>query len=393
MNSDNGPQRDRRTPWMRWVLLGLLRRWKKNALSILTMSAGVSSAVVVLASAQSSTNSIADQFQEMGDSTVSASVPSSVAHWTILEERLQGMPNVIRGGVFEPMFNSDSGVVEVRSLSGGGTGQARLITATPAGMSAHSVVLIKGTMPTTASWSADPSVCVIGTALANELGVDVPGYIRVGSAVIRVVATVGDAGNSLAASQSLIVSPDIIGRLGVQDEDYLIAVRAAPALGKRVGAALPAQLAGAKAEAVRVSVPARADRIERSISGSVAQLVLILTLVTVVASAAIIGNTMLMAVIARRGEVGVELSMGASRMWVTRQFFVESAMLGSIGGYTGWAIGVAVSGALAWVAGYEMALPLVSWLLLLLGPAAGMLGGFIPAWRASKMDPASLLVS
>jgi ABC-type lipoprotein release transport system permease subunit len=114
--------------------------------------------------------------------------------------------------------------------------------------------------------------------------------------------------------------------------------------------------------------------------------------------AAVLGaaNTMLAAVGARTHEVGVLRSLGFGRMAILLSFLVEAALIGLAGGLIGALIVLPLdglqTGTMNWNTFTETAFSFrVDAKLLLtaitIAVTLGLVGGFIPAWRASRLEP------
>jgi len=99
-------------------------------------------------------------------------------------------------------------------------------------------------------------------------------------------------------------------------------------------------------------------------------------------------NIMLVSVAERQREIGIRLAAGARVRDIRRQFLLEAAGIGLVGGLAGIALG---AGAGQFLAQYYNAEALVSAELVLLATAtavgAGLLFGYLPAYRASLLDP------
>jgi putative ABC transport system permease protein len=103
-------------------------------------------------------------------------------------------------------------------------------------------------------------------------------------------------------------------------------------------------------------------------------------------------NIMLVSVTERTREIGLRMAVGARRRDLLAQFLVEASVLSGIGGLVGIAIGA--SGAS--FAASAMRWPVIlapEWMVLAVGfsAAVGVLFGFYPAWRASRLDPIDAL--
>ena len=99
-------------------------------------------------------------------------------------------------------------------------------------------------------------------------------------------------------------------------------------------------------------------------------------------------NIMLVSVTERTKEIGLRLAVGARRRDVLLQFLVEAMVMSLIGGVIGVGIGILTARALTAVLDWPTELSVLT-LLLAFGIAAivGILFGYYPARRASRLDP------
>ena len=113
-----------------------------------------------------------------------------------------------------------------------------------------------------------------------------------------------------------------------------------------------------------------------------------------------ISNSMMMGVLERTSEIGTAMALGTSRGGVLRQFLVEGALLGVLGGLFGLMIGY-VAAKLISVIGIPMPAPpgmafgytagiLLSWptalKAVILAIATTLTASVYPAWKASRMN-------
>jgi putative ABC transport system permease protein len=114
-------------------------------------------------------------------------------------------------------------------------------------------------------------------------------------------------------------------------------------------------------------------------------------------------NTLVMAILERRREIGVLKALGASDSDVSQLFFVEAGIMGFLGGILGvgfgWALGHIITfGTNVYLRRQNLnpiELTSVPWWLvlfaLLLGVVVSLLAGLYPASRAAKLNPVDAL--
>jgi ABC-type lipoprotein release transport system permease subunit len=107
-------------------------------------------------------------------------------------------------------------------------------------------------------------------------------------------------------------------------------------------------------------------------------------------------NTMLMSVLERTREIGVLRALGWRQRHVLGMILREALMLGAVGGVCGILIGLSLSGLLALVPGTVGAIepiytPQLFVQAVVVALGAGAVGGFYPAWRATRMRPVEAL--
>ena len=103
-------------------------------------------------------------------------------------------------------------------------------------------------------------------------------------------------------------------------------------------------------------------------------------------------NIMLVSVTERTREIGLRLAIGAREPDVLRQFLAEALVLGSFGGALGVSIGIAVSRLMTLWQGWPTLVTTDSIVIAVtVASATGLLFGYYPAWRASRLDPIEAL--
>jgi len=103
-------------------------------------------------------------------------------------------------------------------------------------------------------------------------------------------------------------------------------------------------------------------------------------------------NIMLVSVSERTREIGLRKAVGAARRAILTQFLMESAVLSTMGGLIGIALGMTVSFVMSHFAGWGAEVTLQSVLLAFFFSAGtGIIFGFWPARKASLLSPIEAL--
>jgi ABC-type antimicrobial peptide transport system permease subunit len=129
-----------------------------------------------------------------------------------------------------------------------------------------------------------------------------------------------------------------------------------------------------------------------STSNLMAGLLLCVALISLIVGGVGIMNIMLVSVTERTREIGLRMAVGARAKDILRQFLVEAIVLCLLGGAIGIVLGrggsTLVRVFLRWPT--EPSLPAVI-AAVLVSAAVGVIFGYYPAWKASRLDPIEAL--
>lgn len=132
----------------------------------------------------------------------------------------------------------------------------------------------------------------------------------------------------------------------------------------------------------------------KALTGALYGTALGLAAITVLVAGVGIMNIMLVAVAERTREIGIRKALGARPSSILTQFLGEAALVSGLGGLLGVVLGLLATRGIAAVTPLPAAVPTSTLLLsVLFGLGAGLLFGFLPAWRASRLQPVEALAT
>ncbi|WP_372917063.1 ABC transporter permease [Salegentibacter sp.] len=125
-----------------------------------------------------------------------------------------------------------------------------------------------------------------------------------------------------------------------------------------------------------------------SITGYLNMAAWVISIITIFGSSIALMNIMLVSVTERTREIGVRKALGAKSKTIATQFFMETLIIGQIGGIIGILIGILIGFGVSAAAGFDFTTP---WIAMLWATAitilVAILAGSYPAAKAAKQDP------
>ncbi|MCC7303514.1 MAG: ABC transporter permease [Bacteroidia bacterium] len=119
---------------------------------------------------------------------------------------------------------------------------------------------------------------------------------------------------------------------------------------------------------------------------------IIIGIITLAGAAIGLMNIMLVSVTERTREIGTRKAIGATRNTIKNQFLMEAIVICQLGGIAGIVLGIILGNSVALMVGGNFLVPW-NWMIggALLCLVVGVISGYYPAVKASKLDPIEAL--
>lgn len=352
--------------------VNLLRRWGRSLLTATGVAVGVTTVVALLALTGGLDRSAGDLahlgradlgvFQAGLADLTASSLPASAL------PRIQSLPGVAE-------------TTPLQILSGAVEKEPSMLTfgAEAKSFLSRRLVLIAGNR-------FGEGEAMAGSGAASTLHLH-PGQTLVVSG--RPLRLAGIYRSGIPLEDSAIVIPLALSRelSGLPEALSMVAVSIAPGYTeKQVKTSIEHTLPGASA----IGAPGELERVDTN-SRIIHEAAVIVAILALVLGAVVVLNTMAMAIIERRAELGVLAALGWSRLRISRLLLGESIALSLLGVAIGLGLGIAAAELVvqALEIGVFVSPEISAWVLvrgLLVGIALGVLGALFATWRVMRMS-------
>lgn len=250
-----------------------------------------------------------------------------------------------------------------------------------------------------------PNICIIGSEISKTLfkgGDPIDKVITAGNNKLRIVGVLASKGSSMGSSVDRAVyvplfKAKIINANANPSYTITVIVPGNDIVDNVIGEAT------ATFRSIRKLKIGESNNFEITKADAVAQ-TLIENLQVVVVGGVAIGiitllgasialmNIMLVSVTERTREIGIRKAIGANPAVIRKQFLIEAVVICLIGGILGIVLGIAIGNIISMLMGGGFIIPwkfIAGGLALCIG--VGILSGYYPAKKASKLDPVEAL--
>ncbi|HEX4484164.1 MAG TPA: ABC transporter permease [Solirubrobacteraceae bacterium] len=391
---------------------GIAANKLRSSLTILGMTIGVASVIVLIAVGNGSSNAVKSQIQSLGTNVLivmgsgglrGGARASSTGSVSLTKQDAEAL----QSPTLDPSVQSASPVVDASSVKlvydSSSYEPSTFVGTTPSYLTAHSYKVSEGASFTSADVSQHKRVAVVGQTVVEELfaGASAVGQtIKVNGSNFEVVGVLASKGSNGATNQDdVVMAPistvqDSLTGFGAIDS---ITVQAKSQSALNAAEAEVTQTLEERHKITNTSEPGfevlnQGSLLETSNSTSS---VFTTLLGEVAAISLLVGgigvmNIMLVSVTERTREIGIRKAVGARRSDILTQFLTEAVLVSLIGGIAGVLVGVL--GSRFTIAGVHPEVATYS-IFLAFGAAAlsGLFFGTYPAARAASLRPIEAL--
>ncbi|MDD2743814.1 MAG: ABC transporter permease [Rhodocyclaceae bacterium] len=381
----------------------------RTSLSVLAMSIGVASVVILTALGDGARRYVVGQFSSLGSNLVivlpgrsgtGGFNPANAITSTPRDLTIDDAAALLRAAGVKQVAPLTAGTSEI-SVAG------RLREVMVAGTTAsyfpiRNFELGQGSALPEEDWGRGSAVAVIGNTIREEMFGNAPAIgqlVRVGDRRLRVVGVLKPVGQGLGMNTDELVIVPVALAQAMFNSNTLFRVlieaksrEAIPQVREEVAEILKQRHRGEEDVTVitQDAVLATFDKLLGALTLGVAGIAAI----SLAVAGILVMNVMLVAVTQRTGEIGLLKALGATGNTIRLAFLAEAAMLSAVGALLGYLLGQLGAFALRQFFPVFPAYPpdwaVIAGLSTALG--TGLLFGFMPARRAALMDPVQALM-
>jgi putative ABC transport system permease protein len=400
------------------IALGSIRtQLLRTILTVLIIAIGITALVGILTVVSALENTLSKDFASMGSNTFSINQYENSTRRNGGDEREKINPTITytEAKVFKENFNypftntsvsfTATSTAEVKFEAKKTDPEVSVLGVDEYFMPNSGLKVVKGRNFTSFDIENNMYVCVLGSDFEKKLLKDINPIdktISIRGAKFKVIGVLEEKGSTFGNSQDLrVMIPIQVARtlFTTPNINYTtsVMVEKKELLSNAVDNATIAMRKVRKLspiEDANFSV-SRSDDLINKILGITQYLgwsAWLIGIITVFGSSIALMNIMLVSVTERTREIGVRKALGAKKSTIAMQFFMETLVIGQLGGLLGILFGILIGYAIAVLIKFEFVIP---WLAIIsafvVSFIVAVVSGSYPAIKAAKLDPIEAL--
>lgn len=367
----------------------------RTLLTILGIMIGIASVTVMVAIGNGTAEQVKSQMQGLGTNLLTANVVGRGAVTSITLEDAEKIADIDGVSAYAPVISGS-----VTAKYGTTTFSASVIATTPSFAEVREYSVAQGRFIKEIDGAFAQKVAVIGSEVAEELGMSNPvgEKITLDGVPYKVVGVLASKGSSTTGSNDNIVIVPIQTARVVLKTDAIRTLYVQAESEKRVDfvqTMLEFHLQTFfRGDEDSYTVFNQADLLKTitEVSTSMSTMLTYVAAISLLVGGIGIMNMMLVSVTERTREIGIRKSLGAKQRDILFQFLVEAAIIGGLGGVIGVLVGAGGSSFVGkWMNSPVAPSVDIMVIAVAFSMGVGVLFGFLPARRASKLDPVEAL--
>ncbi len=377
---------------VRLAVKSVIRRWRRNLISLVVVAAGVAAVVIPSSLAVGSSEAVTARLESATSSRITVLLPAT--SWDTAEATLLGaldaQPQIVDAGTLVPPDRTNGSVVITNPRTDRSV-ESAIGVATPSGLRTGGATVKSGGLGVDGVISGEESVVYLGTRVARELEyADVAaGSVLIDGRKFTVIGII--ASDEAWMSASVVFPPASAATAGYLPDNRVLTVSTEGNVTERLQQRIALAVAPAAPDSVTVLSSPSAQELRAEILNRGSSLTGLVGIIAGATAFLTLAATTFASLTERRREMGLYLALGYTRSFVSGQIVVEGTVVGVLGGVVGFLVGTLVAAAVS-AGSYPMfILPTI--LIVLPGAAAllGCISALIPAWAATRVSPSELL--
>ena len=371
----------------------------RSFLTMLGIVIGVAAIIALITIVQGATSSITDQVTSLGVNKVTINVSGTAVKQGLNDEDVRKLESLENISGVSPTIAKKMGVASVDSVVEDVTVQGN----NEEYFRNNEELLLSGREINALDLQSRSQVAVIGSDLVDELffGTNPMGeeilLEGISYTVIGILAPSNAFGSSSTNNTVIIPYTTAMRSMGISEirsmDAFLIDTTAADATVLEIESVLDASFNYKENAFVVFNMGDMISSFE-TITTMMTLLLAGIAAISLVVGGIGIMNMMLVSVTERRTEIGLRKALGATPGTIQAQFIIESIFLSLIGGATGLLVGVLIALVTSSFIGTEFSIaPSTVYIAIGFSAAVGILFGFMPARKASRLNPIDALRS